>query len=160
MVTAAGGMPSTVSTCTTREDGLSTETTYSVAVGESDCTGARLEYVVSGPKEVDETVVAPATACALFTTHTSLPSTAAKPSQLLEDVGREDDDAVGDAEPRLVGAAACGERVHAPVAGRVGAVRDGEHDAARSSSEIDANQRPLDVSQRMRGSVSPSAPVP
>ena len=47
-----------------------------------------------------------------------------------EDVGGEDDHPVGDAEPGLVGAAARGERVDAPAARRVGALRDGEHDAA------------------------------
>ena len=41
--TGAGGMPSTVRRWTTREEGSSTDTTYSVAVDESDCTGAKLE---------------------------------------------------------------------------------------------------------------------
>ena len=41
--TGAGGMPVTARRCTTDDRGLSTETTYSVEVDESDCTGAKLE---------------------------------------------------------------------------------------------------------------------
>ena len=41
--TAAGGMPVTVRRWTTDDRGSSTETTYSVELGESDCTGAKLE---------------------------------------------------------------------------------------------------------------------
>ena len=41
--TGPGGMPVTARRCTTDDRGLSTETTYSVEVDESDCTGAKLE---------------------------------------------------------------------------------------------------------------------
>src|SRR5712691_4740113 len=48
-VTVPGGTPSTVSRRTTRELGLSTDTTYSVDVDESECTGVRLSNARSGP---------------------------------------------------------------------------------------------------------------
>src|SRR4029077_18137762 len=41
-VTAAGGIPFTAKRWTTIDRGASTDTTYSVEVGESDCTGAKL----------------------------------------------------------------------------------------------------------------------
>ena len=48
-LTGAGGIPLTAKRWTTRDDGSFTETTYSVEVGESDCTGAKLVKSASGP---------------------------------------------------------------------------------------------------------------
>src|SRR5207302_9167204 len=72
--TAAGGIPSTAKRWTTRDDGVFTETTYSVDVGESDCTGAKLERLGSGPDVVKSGWVDPASSSCLLTTHSSLPT--------------------------------------------------------------------------------------
>src|SRR4051812_22141014 len=80
METAAGGIPSTASRWTTREVGLSTETTYSVDVAESDCTGARLAYRSFGPYVVDATSPVVESSCCLLITHISPPSTGAGPA--------------------------------------------------------------------------------
>ena len=76
--TAAGGMPSTLRMCATRELGSSTETTYSVGVGDSDCTGAREVSAGSGPYVVEATVGAPSTASCLLRIQSSPPTTGEK----------------------------------------------------------------------------------
>src|SRR5690348_2586794 len=77
--TAAGGMPVTVSRCATREVGSFTDTTYSVAVGDSDCTGVRLASPASGPYVVVAGLVEPASSSALLMIQSSEPD-AAEPS--------------------------------------------------------------------------------
>jgi hypothetical protein len=72
--TLAGGTPSTVRRWTTREARWSTETTYTVAVDESDCAGVRLVYAPVGPKVAMSGVVELATSSALFTVQSSAPS--------------------------------------------------------------------------------------
>src|SRR5438874_2525335 len=66
-VTAAGGIPSTAKRWTTIDLGASTETTYSVVVGESDCTGAKLEKFGSGPYVVKSGCTEPASSSCLLT---------------------------------------------------------------------------------------------
>src|SRR5437762_7068525 len=72
--TTAGGTPSTASRCTTRDAGSSRETTYSVDVGDSDCTGAKLDDSRSGPYVANAGVVEPASSCCLFTVQSSAPN--------------------------------------------------------------------------------------
>jgi len=82
-VTAAGGIPSTAKRWTTIDLGASTDTTYSVGVGDSDCTGAKLAKFGSGPYVVKSGCFDPSSSSCLLTTQSAAPIGRVPPSTQL-----------------------------------------------------------------------------
>jgi hypothetical protein len=152
---ASGGTPSTASRCTTRDDGSFTDTTYSVEVAESDCTGARLERSGSGPYVATAGLVEPASSCCLLTTQSSEPSECeplASQSSKMSAASTTTPSATPSrgwsAQPFAVYVLT----VQPPVGSTP--FDTASSTASPATSAIDASQRPLGASKRTRGSVS------
>ena len=159
-LTAAGGIPSTVSRWTTLELGLSTETTYSVAVDDSDCTGASVANFGSGPYVLKDGAVAPASSCCLFTIHSSAPMTGANELLQLAKTSAPST-TMPSATPSRGWSAQPGAWneyvLHAPVGSLV--CETASRTLLESMSDTDASQRAVGVSYSSRGSVSWSPPL-
>src|SRR5262249_6626619 len=131
----------------TRDVGSFTETTYSVAVGDSDCTGVRLARPASGPYVVMAGLVDPASNCALLMIQSSEPA-AAEPSPSQFWKMSAPSTTTPSASPRRGWSAQPGalyeEIVQCPVGSAVSETASWMLVASRS--EIDAHQRPVWVS--------------